>query len=72
MEALAAEARKIGAEMEEFSRRTAKEVAGVVIRDARGSIFLLRGGAGRGRRYFFRVNRFVNIFFVKETLNIFL
>ena len=31
MEALAAEARKIEAEMEEFSRRTAKEVAGVVM-----------------------------------------
>ena len=31
MEALAAEARKIEAEMEEFSRRTAKEVAGLVM-----------------------------------------
>ena len=27
-------------------------------RDARGSIFLLRGGAGRGRRYFFRGGAF--------------
>ena len=25
----------------------------VRVRDARGSLFLLRGGAGRGRRYFF-------------------
>ena len=31
MEALAAEARKIEAEMEKFSRRTAKEVAGLVM-----------------------------------------
>ena len=31
-----------------------RNVEKLCIRDARGSIFLLRGGAGRGRRYFFR------------------